>query len=227
MKQSGIIVLFILSVGVSRAWSQVSMMNEISQPYLEKLVQVAKDNYPRYKIHLKQIDIAKNNLNKIKLSWFDGLGVYYLYLPATAAGGAVNPTSNANGNFQFGFSFNIGSLFQKPAMINAAKGDREVAVLEKDEYNLTIEADLKERYYKYMLQLTLLKQRTQLVQDAQTMVTSVRSKFERGQETFETFTKALVFYNEQNQGKMNTETDMLVTKAHLEELLTKKLEDIQ
>lgn len=226
MTKMGITVIFLCCF--LKGSAQGSMMDEVSEPYLAKLIKTAKENYPRQKIHLKQMKIAQNNLNKISLSWLDGVGIYYLYLPATAAGGTINPiTSKTGGGFQFGFSFNIGSLLEKPAQINAARGERDVATLEKQEYELNIEADVKERYYKYIQQHILLKQRTQLVLDAQTMLNSVRSKFERGQETFGNFTNALVFYNEQNQGKINTETEMLVTKSHLEEILTKKLEDIQ
>lgn len=226
MKPIGIGILLILLFSFSKVMAQRSMMTEISAPYLDKLIQTAKDNYPRHKIYTKQIGIAESNLNTVKLSWFDGLGIYYLYLPPNAAGGTVNPTTNRSG-FQLGFSLNVGALLEKPSQINAAKGDRDVARLEKQEYELTIEADVKERYYKYIQQLTLLKQRTQLALDAQTMLTSARSKFERGQETFQNFNQALVFYNQQNQDLINTEAEVLITKAQLEELLNKKLEEVK
>lgn len=226
MRQLRIWILFFLILSFPDAKSQRSMMDEISAPYLDTLIKIAKINYPRNKIFTRKIRIANSNLNKIRLSWLDGLGIYYLYLPPnTASPGTVNPTTNRNG-FQLGFSFNIGSLLEKPAQINAAKGDKLVAKLEKDEYDLTIAADVKERYYRYILQLTLLKQRTQVTLDAQTLLASVRNRFERGQETFENYSRALVFYNQQNQDKLNTESEMLIAKAHLEELLNHKLEDI-
>ncbi|MEO6548038.1 MAG: TolC family protein [Ferruginibacter sp.] len=219
-------ILLIVFFGFSGSFAQGSMMDQISIPYLDKLIKTAKENYPRVTIHTKQIGIAQNNVNKLKLSWFDGLGVYYLYNPVTAAGGTINPTNNTSG-FQLGFSFNVGSLLTKPAQIHAAKGDKEVAILEKKEYELTIEADVKERYYIYVKQLTILKQRTQLSLDAQTMLTSVRSKFERGQETLQNYTNALIFLNQQNQEQINTETQLLIAKSDLEELLNKKLEAVE
>jgi len=225
MKQVRTVFLLIVLFTFSKADAQRSMRDEISIPYLEKLIQTAKDNYPQHKIYIKQTSIAESNLNKIRLSWFEGLGVYYLYLPPTAAAGTINPTTNRSG-FQFGFSLNAGSLLEKPAQISAAKKDRDVAKLQAEQYNLTIEADVKERYYKYIQQLTLLKQITQSLLDAQSLMTYVRGKFEKGQETFENFNKVLVSYNQQNQEKINVETEVLITKAHLEELLNKKLEDL-
>ncbi|MDQ6901614.1 MAG: TolC family protein [Bacteroidota bacterium] len=206
--------------------AQKTMMDEVSIPYLEKLIEVAKLNYPRHKIFAKQIGIAQSNLSKIQLSWFDGLGVYYLYLPPNSVGNTVNPTTNRSG-FQLGFSLNFGSLLEKPAQIKAAKGDKQVAVLEKDEYDLTIAEQVKERYFKYTQQVTLLKLRAQLLLDAQTLVTSSRNKFEQGQESFENYNKIQTSYNQQNQDKITSEAEMLIAKAQLEELLNKKLEDIK
>ncbi len=102
-----------------------------------------------------------------------------------------------------------------------------MSILEKQEYALTIEADVKERYYKYIQQIILLKQRTQLSLDAQTMLTSVSSKFEKGQETYDNLSKAQFFYNQQRQDRVNTEAEMLIAKARLEELLNKKLEELK
>ena len=216
-------MLLLLTASLLKA--QRSMMDEVSPAYLEKLIKTAKTSNPRHKIFAKQVGIAQNNLNKIRLSWLDGLGIYYLYLPPTSMAGVINPTTNRSG-FQLGFSFNIGSLLEKPAQINAAKGDREIATLEKQEYDFAIEANVKQRYYKYIQALTLLKQRTQLTLDGQTLLNAVRTKFEKGEESFENYNRALVFYNQQIQDKISTEGDLLVTKAQLEELLTKKLEDI-
>lgn len=202
------------------------MMSEISVPYLEKLIQVAKQNYPRNKIFSKQIEITQSNLSKIQLSWFDGLGIYYLYLPPNGVDASVNPTTNRSG-FQLGFSLNFGSLLEKPAQIKALKGAKQVAVFEKDEYNLTIEEQVKERYYKYIQQVTLLKQRTQLALDAQTLLASIRNKFEQGQESFDNFNKVQISSNQQSQDKISTEAELLVAKAQLEELLNEKLENIK
>lgn len=226
MKNIALVILFTFFIFFSKVQAQRSMMTEVSGPYLEKLIQIAKQNYPRNKIFSKQIEIAQSNVSKIQLSWFDGLGVYYLYLPPNSVGGTVNPTTNRSG-FQLGFSLNIGSLLEKPAQIKAAKGDKQVAVLQKDEYDLTIEEEVKERYYKYIQQVTLLKQRTQLALDAQTLMGSVRNKFEQGQESFENFNNVQMSLNQQIQDKITTEAEMLIAKAQLEELLNEKLENIK
>ncbi len=144
MKRTLIGMLCFSCIVCGAAKAQQSMMDQISTSYLDTLIKIAKQNYPRNKIFSKQIDIAKNNLNKIKLSWFDGLGIYYLYLPPNGVDATVNPVTNRSG-FQLGFSLNFGSLVEKPAQIKAAKGAQEVARLEKSEYNLTIEEHADEK----------------------------------------------------------------------------------
>jgi hypothetical protein len=63
--------------------------------------------------------------------------------------------------------------------------------------------------------------------DAQSTLESIRMKFERGQETFENYSRILALINEQNREKVIAESDMLSAKAFLEELLNKKLEEIK
>ena len=223
--------------GTLETQAQQSMLEEISTPYLDTLIKIAKKNYPGQTIHTHNITIAQYNLTKAKLSWFEGLSLFYLYLPSAkgdtlssvipTTGSPVNTIYQARaGGTQLGISVNIGSLFQKPSGVRVARKQQEVAVLEKKEYELTLEADVKERYYRYIQQVTLLKRRASIVLDAETALTSVRSKFERGQETFDSYNKALVFLNQQVVDKINTENEMLTAKAHLEEMLDQKLETI-
>ncbi|MBE7171081.1 MAG: TolC family protein [Williamsia sp.] len=236
MKLIGTGLLCILLItGFSTAKAQQSMLDEVSVKYLDTLIKIAKANNPRHKIYAAQVGIAQNNLNRVRLSWLEGIGLYYIYIPRSVAvidsirGGTPYATTSTKVNsnpFQFGFSINLGSLFQKPAQISALKGQREVSKLEQQEYELTIESNVKQAYYKYIQQVVLLRKRTQQEADGQIMLTSVKSRFERGQETFDNYTKAQLLYNQQGQDRINTESEMLTAKAQLEELLNKKLEEI-
>ena len=235
MKLTGIWILCVFIFNVTPVQAQQSMMDEVSVKYLDTLIKIAKANNPRHKIYEAQVGIAQNNLNRIKLSWLEGVGLYYIYLPPSVAvidslhnNQVVTTTSTRAKNtpFQFGFSVNLGSLFQKPAQINALKGQREVSRLEQQEYELTIESNVKQAYYTYIQHVVLLRKRTQQESDAQIMLTSVKSRFERGQETFDNYTKAQLLYNQQGQDRITTESQLLTAKAQLEELLNKKLEEI-
>ncbi len=238
MKLTGLWIVCILLLGSVETNAQQSMLEDVNVPYLDTLVKIAKKNYPRQKINIQNVAIAQYNVNKVKISWFEGISLFYLYLPKSVGDSVLTtvPTNPAlpvytinqsrAGGFQLGFSLNIGSLLQKPAAIKAEKKRKEVAMLEKDEYELTLEADVKERYYNYITQITLLKRRATIVLDADAALTSVKSKYERGQETFDNYNKAQIILNQQIVDKINTENEMLTAKAHLEELLGVKLETI-
>jgi outer membrane protein TolC len=78
-----------------------------------------------------------------------------------------------------------------------------------------------------MQQVTILRLRIQALQDAEVILQSVRNKYEKGEETFEHYTTALTAHSNQSQQKLGAETEMLIAKANLEELIVSKLEDIK
>lgn len=208
--------------------AQTSLMEEVSYPYLNKLIKIAKEQYPREKINLKRIQMAETNVQKARLSWFEVLGLYVIYNPYNKTpltdprflGGIFNGT-------QLGISFNVGSIFQKPSLIKTARDELSISKLQSSEYDLNIEANVKDRYFKYIEQVTIVKAKARSVLDVGIMVNTIRNKFEKGEETFENYSKALILYNDQNQLKITSESAMLSAKAALEELLNNKLEDIK
>ena len=51
-------------------------------------------------------------------------------------------------------------------------------------------------------------------------------KFEKGEETLENYSKAIVALNAQKQNIISSEGNVLIAKSGLEEIIGKKLEDI-
>ena len=226
--------LFVLAVIVvlnKKAVAQQSIIPDISEVYLEKLISVAKTNYPRVKANQAKVDIAKSNISKAKVSYLDAFTFSYIYQPQ-----GINTLSNASGTsqnynyfngIQAGLFFNLGTFLEKPSMVKAAKGDLEVANSEQDEYFLTLTNDVKKRYYLYIENIANLKLLTQACQDALNVSNDIKHKFERGEETFDNYTKAQLNLTTSYQQKIAAETNLLISKSDLEELLGEKLEDIK
>ncbi len=204
--------------------AQESMITEISYPFLDMLIKVAKENYPRMKIFDKRIDIAKTNVSRAKISWFDALTVSYLYNPNSTFN--VASPSFFSG-FQAGVFLNVGQLLQKPYQIKNAKNDLSISTLEKEEYNLNLTGLVKERYFLYLQQQTILKSITLSAQDAQSILKMLRYKFERGEETLLIYNNASINFSSQNQQKIAAEAALLIAKARLEEIIGKKIDDIK
>lgn len=208
----------------SKGFSQETMMNEISPVYLEKLIAVAKENYPKVKSYQTQVEMAKTNIGKQTVSWLDAFSFSYINQPRNNVD-IVNP-SFLNG-YQFGFNLNLGTLLQKPYNVKQAKQQYTVAQNDKSEYDLKIEAEVKTRYYTYIQQLILLKAQTRSLLDAQISFSDIKNKYDKGTVTFTDFNNASLSLTGQTQGKISAEGALLIAKVSLEELLGKRLEEIK
>ena len=67
----------------------------------------------------------------------------------------------------------------------------------------------------------------QNAQDAESILKAARYRFEKGEETLQNFNIALMALSTQNQGKIEAEAQLLIAKAYLEEIIGKKLENMQ
>lgn len=203
--------------------SQDSMMPEVSYVFLEKLIATAKDNYPRINANKARIDIAKNNVTKEQLSWLDAFSVNYLYAPDNTQN--IGNPFIFNG-YQASVSVNLGSLIQKPGNVKHAKLEQKIAQYDQQEYNLSIESEVKRRYFAYLQQSNALKLQSKLVADLQNMGREMKSRYEKSEISFELFSQSQTTLTAALQNKIVIESNYLSAKALLEELLTKKIEEI-
>jgi outer membrane protein TolC len=213
-----VLVLLILTEIVV---AQSTMMNEISYPLLERLVNLAKENYPKAKSFERQVAISKINLKSSKLSWFDLVNFAYMRNRNLSA---TNTNAYLLNGYQYGLNFNVGSLLQKSTQVKTAKEQLDIAYLEKEEYNLLLAQTVKERYFTYIQQVTNLKIYMKAAQDAENILQLVTSRFEKGEETFENYNAAVASVNNANQNRINNEAQVLIAKSNLEAVIGTKLE---
>jgi outer membrane protein TolC len=205
--------------------AQESMISDISYSYLDTLINTAKKNYPQVKIEEQQLAIAKANIGKADVGLLDAFNFSYFYRPADKD--VVDPVDPYIFNgYQFGINVNLGTLLENPFTIKAAKVEYKVAQLNEQEYNLTIEADVKKRYFDYVEQTAILKLRTKSMADATDMAQQLKYKFEKGEASFADYNSASLVEAEQNQSVIVAESGVLEAKASLEEIVGEKLENI-
>ena len=204
--------------------AQETMLTEVSYTYLDTLIKIAKLNYPKIKVFDKKVTIAEKNVGRTRVSWLDAINVSYLYNPNNTFN-VARPTFFSG--FQTGITLNVGFLLQRSYLIKIAKNELDISRYEREEYNLNIEALVKERYFLYIQHQTILKARMQNAQDAESILKAARYRFEKGEETLQNFNIALMALSTQNQGKIEAEAQLLIAKAYLEEIIGKKLENMQ
>jgi outer membrane protein TolC len=221
MKHAVFLIPLFFIIHTTRA--QESLSKDISYEYLDKLVAVCKANYPRMKMYEARVHVAENGLKKAKLSYFDIFSFSYLFSPNNN----VNTVTPNFGGYQFGFFANIGSILQKPNTVKQARWEVDAAKYDKDAYDLNIESEIKKRYFMYVQKIVVLRLRSGALLDVESMLSTVKHRFERGEETLENYNKALLMQSDHFQNIVNAEGEVLMAKSSLEELIGQKLEDIK
>lgn len=211
--------LFFISTIAS---AQESLFKDIDTIFLRKLVDTAKAYYPKVKTFNHSVTIAEEGVKKAKSSWFDLFTFSYSYSPSNTTT-IVSPTLSGS---QVGIYFNVGNLLLKPHNIKQAKEELEIIKLTKQEYNLSITAEVKARYYRYIQQVTVLNLQREAVLDLESLFKQAKYRFEKGEESLENYSKAIIQFNTQRQAILSAEGFVLIAKSSLEEIICKKLEDI-
>ncbi|QEC66642.1 TolC family protein [Panacibacter ginsenosidivorans] len=223
-KKTGFIIPFAMLLLHFSSAAQESMLQDVSYTYLQQLIDTAKKYYPKMKVYDKRIENAATDVKKAKLGWFDVANFSLLYSPNNSTT-LVNP-SFLNG-YQVGLFVNVGSVLQKPSVIKHAKGDLEITKAEKEEYEVNIQALVTQRYFLYVQAKSLLRVKTQAVLDIEGTMEQMKYKFEKGEETLESYNKYMVSYDDRVQAKIESEASLLIAKSNLEELVGLKLEQIK
>ncbi len=206
------------------SFAQETMIQDVSQTFLARLIDTAIAHYPRVQAHQQRVNTAEADLKKSKLGWFDALSFSYLYSPNNTTT-LVNP-SFLNG-YQVGLVMNVGSLIQKPYNIKHAKGDLGIAKAEQDEFLLALTSMVKERYYLYIQSKVMLTIKMQASIDVEGTVQQMKYKFEKGEESLENYNKYMYSYDNTLQAKIEAEASMLIAKSKLEEMIGVPLEHFQ
>lgn len=205
--------------------AQESVIDDINYTQLEQFIEMAKTNYPKAKI-LDLMEKKAKDLAPIEaIGYLDMFNASYYYRPGEKK--TINPENpySING-FQFGIYMSLGTLIERPYRIKHAKIDYEIAKLENHDYERLLITEVKNRYYQYVFQLKELKLKTQNAQDAKGISDNVALRFERGEIELDLYNTSKSVFNEANSSKMQAEVAYLVAKDQLEEMIGKKLTEL-
>lgn len=217
----GLLLLFFFQ----SARAQESLSKEVDYAYLDKLILICKTNYPKVKMYEAHIAVAETGVKKARLSYFDIFNFSYLYNPRNNS--ATPVSASFPFTYQFGFFVNIGAILQKPALVKQARSELASAEYDKQAFDLNLEAEVKKRYFTYIQKKAVYRMRSNTALDVESMLENVKKRFEMGQESLEKYNQLLVMQTDHAQNLLNTESEVLVAKSSLEELLGQKLEDIK
>jgi outer membrane protein TolC len=219
-------ILFLTIFCYIKCAAQETIIPDLSSNYVEKLVNIAKENYPKLKSYQNHINIAKNTISKTNVSIFDAITVSYVYQPGQATIDPVNPTTSYFKGLQAGVFLNLGTLLAKPYAVRQAKQELLIAQNDQAEYLINIATEVKKRYYTYLLRVAELKLKIKAAQDAEASLNDIRYKFEKGEETFDNYNKIQSDLTNHKLSKLQAEANLFIAKTDLEELLGVPLETV-
>lgn len=225
MSKIAIVFVTLVAFLVKDVRGQESLIKELDYRYLDTLIALAKQNYPRKKIFEEQEAISRSDFKTSKLTYLDVFNASYIYRPRNApAVNVINPYF-ING-YQFSVGFNLAGLIRKPFTVRQSKRNYQVAQLESEQYDAELENNVKAAYYNYMRSISELKVKTQYAQDSKIMFDRIQRQFEQGEVELETYTAARSELSSAHSAVMQAEVDHLLAKDGLEILIGTKLENI-
>ncbi|MDB5118225.1 MAG: hypothetical protein JWQ79_3717 [Mucilaginibacter sp.] len=230
MKKLSSIVFLLFTLFSFKASAQETILPSVDYNYLEKLIQAAKENFPRKKIFDKQAESAKTAIPITTLSYLDMFTASYFYRPdqnvVIATPGTTGNPYSVNG-WQFGFNVSLGQFIEKPFMIKKAKKDYEIAELQAQEYGTTLTMEVKRRYYDYVEQQAALRIAIQAAQDNIAVAEISKNRFAKGELTLDVYNQSRINLSAANTARITAETSYLKAKDLLEEIIGKKLSEIK
>ena len=113
------LVMFLMVYNSAMA-QQETIMTDISEAYIAKLVARAEANYPMFKSNQNRINAAQANVSKAKVSYLEALTFSYIYQPNGV--NTLNSAGNKNANYTFnGASYGVAGTYSD-TMAGAAAG---------------------------------------------------------------------------------------------------------
>jgi outer membrane protein TolC len=228
MKKSIFWIYTILSLSFT-ANAQVSMMNEVSFSYLDKLIAIGKANYPKFKWTTARVSAAKASYDKTKFGVLDFISLSYIYYPGNtfSVNNVGGGTSTFLNGYQAGVFINVGTMLSKPATVKQAKEEYIAAKMDKESLDLDIELEIRKRYFTYVEMSNILRLKTQSLGDADDIQKAIKYKFQKGEVTFDIYNQALLSFATFSQEKISAEANLLIAKSALEEIVGTTLEKIK
>jgi outer membrane protein TolC len=191
---------------------------------LEKLITTARENYPKLKYYSSRAASTKVDINQRKLNFLNSVSLSYVYQPNNTID-IVKPS--LFDGYQIGVHVNVGNILQTPGQIKKAKLDYQTVVAELEEYEIIIEYEVKQRYIEYIKQKKNLQLYCKILADIESIEKEQRVKFDKSEISLKDYSETLITLTSYNTTKIQTEGELLKSKAFLEEILGKKLEEIK
>lgn len=197
-----------------------------ARDFSEYLVQLAWLNQPESAIAQFEVKNAQDDAKNTRKEWMRDVQASFNINEANLQG------ADESGNvyfprYNFGVGLNLYNLTSQKSKNNIGKRDVQIAEHQVNQRKLEIRAETLQRFALYKLAKALYKTRTLAEQEANANYLVIQQLYKTDEKTFEEYTTASAAYYTAQEARLKAETDVMLAKISLEEMIGIKWEQVQ
>ena len=197
-----------------------------ARDFSEYLVQLAWLNQPESAIAQEEVKNAQDDAKNTRKEWMRDVQATFNLNEGNLQG------ADDNGNvffprYNFGVGVNLYNLSSQKTKNTIGKRDIRIAEHKVNQRKLEIRAETLQRYAIYRLAKGLYKTRTLAEQEANANYLVIQQLYKSDEKTFEEYSTASSAYYAAQEARLKAETDVLLAKISLEEMIGIKWEQVQ
>ncbi|GAB4492540.1 MAG: hypothetical protein OHK0019_14660 [Saprospiraceae bacterium] len=197
-----------------------------ARDFSEYLVQLAWLNQPESAIAQEEVKNAQDEAKNTRKEWMRDVQANFNLNEGNLQG------ADDNGNvffprYNFGIGVNVFNIASQKNKNNVAKREIKIAEHKVNQRKLEIRAETLQRYALFKLAKEIYKTRTLAEQEANANYLVIQQLYKTDEKTFEEYTTASTAYYAAQEARLKAETDVLLAKISLEEIIGVKWEQVQ
>lgn len=233
MKNSTLLLVLISSLTAKSTIAQQTNYETVVQPmeikardFSEYLVQLAWQNHPGSAMAINEVENARDEARNARKEWMRDVQATFNLNEANLR----SPDSSGSvffPRYNFGLNLNLYNILSQKSKSRIGRRDIEIAEQRVNEKKLEIRAETLGRFAKFRLAKAILKTRTLFEQETYNNFILIQQLYKTDEKTYEDYSAASSAYYEAQEARLHAETDVLLAKLALEEIIGLKWEQVQ
>ena len=197
-----------------------------ARDFSEYLVQLAWMNWPEGAIAQEEVKNAQSEEKNTRKEWMRDVQATFNLNEANLR--APDTSSNVFfPRYNFGLNLNLYNILSQKEKNRISKREILIAEHNVDRRKLEIRSETLSRYAKFRLAKDILKSRTLVEGDMNATYILVQQLYKNDEKTLEDYTTASAAFFAAQEARLQAETDVLITKFRVEEMIGLKWEQVQ
>jgi len=193
------------------------------QSFENYLVSLAWENNPEYKIHASNLNIAAKEVQLAKRAWADDWNII-LNLNENNINQKPDPgTTLVNANnfprYNFGLTFNLGSLITRGLEVDIAEEQINVEQFTADQDKIEIRSEVYAAYTEYNQAIRVLKIVAKQEQTNKDIFDLMKTRFKNGSIDFDKYNASSDGYNRALESLITSEEKVNTARMTIESLI--------